>query len=245
VEESDCNVHPVTPLIEISRTLSSNVSRLSFSSPITHVYNPLEYAREPHEIYLSRYGGTAKTILVGMNPGPFGMMQTGVPFGDVTCVRNFLNIEGKVKKPALEHPKRPIEGFACTRKEVSGTRLWGFAESQFQNAKAFFERFFVVNFCPLAFLEESGKNFTPDKLKSSEKQALFDACDEALRQTAQIQNASCVIGIGAFAEARAAHALKGTGIQIGTILHPSPASPAANRGWAEQVKKQLVALGVI
>ena len=33
-------------------------------------------------------------------------------------------------------------------------------------------------------------------------------------------------------------------IRIGRVLHPSPASPAANRGWAAAAEKQLLALGV-
>ncbi|MBN8515984.1 MAG: single-stranded DNA-binding protein, partial [Candidatus Accumulibacter sp.] len=53
-----------------------------------------------------------------------------------------------------------------------------------------------------------------------------------------------VIGVGAFAEARALAALAGTGVKIGRVLHPSPASPAANGGWAEAATRQLVALGV-
>lgn len=235
----------MTPLIQISRTLSKQVGALTFSPPITHVYNPLDYARTPHEMYLKRYGGRAETLLLGMNPGPFGMMQTGVPFGDVTCVREFLGIEATVKKPSGEHPKRPIDGFSCPRKEVSGTRLWSFARERFGSADAFFDRFFVVNYCPLAFLEQSGKNHTPDKLPADEKQKLFAACDRALLETARALNAETVIGIGAFAKKRAQTALKETSIRVETILHPSPASPLANRGWAEQAEKQLIALGVL
>jgi len=53
-----------------------------------------------------------------------------------------------------------------------------------------------------------------------------------------------VVGVGAFAEGRAKVALKDIDVQVGRILHPSPASPAANRGWGEQATKQLEALGV-
>ncbi len=232
-------------LVEISRSLCRAVSKLTFSLPVKHVYNPLAYARVPHEQYLERYGGRARALLLGMNPGPFGMMQTGVPFGDVTAVRRFLKIEAPVEKPRLEHPKRPIQGFACARKEVSGTRLWGFAEDRFKTAERFFETFFVVNYCPLAFLTETGKNFTPDKLPAAEREALYAPCDEALRRTVQAADATIVIGIGAFAETRARVALKDMNIKIGTVLHPSPASPAANRGWAAQAERQLIDLGLL
>jgi single-strand selective monofunctional uracil DNA glycosylase len=53
-----------------------------------------------------------------------------------------------------------------------------------------------------------------------------------------------VIGVGAFAEKRASLALADRPLRIGTILHPSPASPLANRGWAGLVRQQLQSLGV-
>ena len=46
------------------------------------------------------------------------------------------------------------------------------------------------------------------------------------------------------AEARATEALTGTTVRTGRILHPSPASPLANRGWAAAATGQLLALGV-
>ena len=108
-------------LVEVSRALSERVARLRFADPVCCVYNPLEYARAPHELYLDRYGGGRKEVLLlGMNPGPFGMVQTGVPFGDVAMVRDWLGIDGPVAKPRDEHPKRPVLGFECRRTAVSG-----------------------------------------------------------------------------------------------------------------------------
>ncbi len=232
-------------LVPISRSLSRAVARLSFAEPITHVYNPLEYARVPHELYLERYGqGPKQVLLLGMNPGPFGMAQTGVPFGDVGLVRDWLGIEGRVTRPKTEHAKRPVEGFGCTRSEVSGSRLWGWARERFGTPEAFFARFFVVNYCPLCFMLEGGKNFTPDKLPAAERAALFECCDRALTKTVAELRPQWVIGVGAFAKKVAERALDGAGIQIASILHPSPASPIANRGWAEQAEKQLSALGI-
>jgi single-strand selective monofunctional uracil DNA glycosylase len=237
------------PLIRISRELSQKVSRLSFSSPVAYVYNPLEYARAPHEAYLERYGAKTprEALFVGMNPGPFGMAQTGVPFGDVTMVRDFLGITGKVSQPSRVHPKRPILGFECNRSEVSGTRLWGHARDRYGSADRYFERFFVHNWCPLVFMEESGRNLTPDKLPSVEREALFAICDEALAQVARVLRPRIVIGVGAFAEQRARKALGVNGSDafvITSILHPSPASPLANRDWPGQVNRQLDALGL-
>jgi single-strand selective monofunctional uracil DNA glycosylase len=232
-------------LVTISRGLCARVDVLEFPS-VPFVYNPLDYARVPHEAYLERWGAATprEVVMVGMNPGPFGMAQTGVPFGDVGLVRDWLGIEARVGKPELEHPKRPVLGFACPRSEVSGARLWGWARDRFAKPERFFRDFFVVNYCPLAFMEESAKNRTPDKLPGAEREALFAACDQALREIVEILRPSHVIGVGGFAEERARAALSSPGLEIANILHPSPANPQANRGWAEAVDKKLSELAI-
>ncbi len=233
-------------LVRISRKLAKDVDALAFADPVTHIYNPLQYARAPHEQYLMRYGeGTGRVILLGMNPGPFGMVQTGVPFGEIDAVVRWLGIGGRIDRPATEHPARPIEGFACMRAEVSGKRLWGWARARFGEPARFFADFFVMNYCPLAFLEAGGKNRTPDKLPAAERAALYTACDGALAASLAVLRPRLVVGIGAFALARALPIACARGIATGTILHPSPASPLANRGWAAQAERQLAALGIV
>ena len=232
-------------LVDIARDLGENADRLRFTPPVTHVYNPLDYAWHAHSQYLEWYGDGPKEVLfLGMNPGPWGMAQTGVPFGEVGAVRDWLGIDAEIRRPKHEHPKRRIMGLACVRSEVSGSRLWGWARDVFGTPKRFFERFFIANYCPLAFLEGSGRNRTPDKLPAEETEPLFDVCDRALRRTVEYLQPEMVIGIGVFAEARARAALDGIEIAIGRILHPSPANPAANRGWSERATVELRELGV-
>ncbi len=232
-------------LVTISRDLSREVSSLRFSAPVAYLYNPLEYARAPHEAYLKAWGkGPKRVLFLGMNPGPFGMAQTGVPFGDVHMVRDWLRIEAKVHRAPKEHPKRPVLGFACTRSEVSGSRLWGWAKERFGTPEAFFANHFVANYCPLVFMEESARNLTPDKLPSGERAPLFAACDEALRRIVKTLEPEFVVGVGAFAMERAKASLSGWDGVIGTILHPSPASPRANRGWAKLAEAELAELGL-
>lgn len=235
----------MNPTVRLSRTLARAVDGLEFGEPVTHVYDPLVYARRPHELYLERHARRGiEALLVGMNPGPFGMAQTGVPFGEVTLVREWLGIEEKVERPEREHPARPITGFACTRSEVSGARLWGWARARFETPERFFARFFVWNYCPLVFMTESGKNHTPDKLPARERAALYAPCDEALRALVAELGPRLVIGVGAFARARAAEALAGQPVRVGSIPHPSPASPAANKGWAKLAEAALAELDV-
>jgi len=179
-----------------------------------------------------------------MNPGPWGMAQTGVPFGEVALAREWLGIEGEVGRPDPEHVKRPVLGFQCRRSEVSGRRVWTWARSLFGEPERFFSRFFVYNYCPLLFLEPSGRNRTPDRLPAPEKAPLLEACDRALRRVCLALRPGLVVGVGAFAAERAEKALDGTDFAVGKVLHPSPASPAANRGWSDQVTQQLRSLGV-
>lgn len=235
---------PKDTLAKVADDLVAALSKLRFGPPVTHVYQPLVYARAPYRAYLQRFGeGTREIVFLGMNPGPFGMTQTGVPFGEIESVRGWMGIRAKVEKPPREHPKRPVLGFDCKRSEVSGARLWGLFKQAYGTPERFFEKHLVLNYCPLVFLEESGKNRTPDQLPAKEKAPLLAACDEALRRSIAILAPRLVVGIGGFAEGRARAALEGTGVPVACILHPSPASPAANRDWAGTVRKQLAALG--
>jgi single-strand selective monofunctional uracil DNA glycosylase len=230
-------------LITITRALSKGVNDLSFSEPVSYVYNPLEYAWKSHRSYLQKYGeGKGRVLLIGMNPGPWGMAQTGVPFGEVANVRDFLGIDEEVKQPVRVHPKRPVQGFDCPRSEVSGRRVWEWAKERYGAPESFFSKFFVLNYCPLCFMEEGGKNRTPDKLKPEERDAVFEVCDVALRKFVNELEPSKIVGIGGFAKKRAMKSLDRDDIE--TILHPSPASPMANRGWVPQIEKQFEAMGV-
>ena len=101
----------------------------------------------------------------------------------------------------------------------------------------------MLNYCPLAFVEASGKNRTPDQLPAAEREPLFEACDEALRRSVEALSARAVIGVGGFAQARARAALAGSGVAVHLLPHPSPASPAANRGWAALAERALTAAG--
>lgn len=233
------------PLAAIDERLAAIVDGLSFAPPVHTVMNPLRYAAAIRRQYLARWGQrTGRTLLVGMNPGPWGMMQTGVPFGTVSLVRDWMDLTGDVLAPAQAHPKRPIQGLACPREEVSGARLWGWARDRFGSPDAFFARFFVVNWCPLVFLEASGRNRTPDQLPAAEFAPLAAACDAALRETVAHLAPGCIVGLGRVAEQAAVRAVGDGDIPIGRILHPSPASPAANRGWAAACERGLAELGI-
>lgn len=232
-------------LIRAARVLSNALESIRFGPPVTHVYDPARHAGRGYRRYLRRFANAPKRVVfLGMNPGPFGMTQTGVPFGEVAVVRDWLGIEERIDRPRDEHPRRPVDGFECTRSEVSGARLWGAIAKHWGEPEAFFEHHFVANYCPLVFMEASGRNRTPDKLPPAEREALYAACDAHLRRLVEVLEPSWVIGVGAFAETRAREALADRDLAFGRVLHPSPASPKANRGWARAAAADLRRLGV-
>lgn len=231
-------------LVAVTQALVTDLEGLTFRAPVSCVYNPLVYAQDVHEQYIRRHGGRRiEVLLVGMNPGPYGMAQTGVPFGDSSLVKTFHGLSGKVGSPEIPHPKRPIHGLECKRSEVSGQRLWGWAQVRFGTADAFFNRFWVYNYCPLVFMEASGKNRTPDKLHPLERTKLEATCNRALTKTILILRPVFVIGVGKYAASKIREC-NINGVKVGDIMHPSPANPQANKEWGKKVEAQLLELGV-
>ncbi|XP_035008794.2 single-strand-selective monofunctional uracil-DNA glycosylase 1 [Hippoglossus stenolepis] len=234
--------------LQVELELNTHLRRLTFSEPVRYIYNPLEYAWDTHRCYVEKFCQPGQTVLfLGMNPGPFGMAQTGVPFGEVKTVVEWLKIEGEVGRPHDEHPKRRITGLACTQREVSGARFWGLFRKLCGEPGLFFRHCFVHNLCPLIFISASGKNLTPPELPAAEREALLALCDIALCQVVEALGVSMVIGIGRVAEQRARRALSAAGVNVRVegIMHPSPRNPLANKGWEDVAKAKLAELGVL
>lgn len=238
----------VEEVLAAARELKDAMNALHFDAPVAYTYNPLDYAWAGHEAYTRRYGATTKRVLfLGMNPGPFGMAQTGVPFGEVAAVTNWLHIREEVGAPAACHPKRPVQGFDCPRSEVSGRRLWGLFEELYGTAEDFFRECFVVNYCPLIWMSESGANITPAQLPAEQVQQVDADCRKHLKRLIELMQPEVLVGVGGYAlkqlEAVAAM-LPERKFVFGTLLHPSPASPMANRCWPDKPREQLKGLGI-
>ncbi len=236
-------------ILSAARELSHEVGQLAFSDPVAYTYNPLDYAWAGHEAYVRRFGEGRKDVLfLGMNPGPFGMAQTGVPFGEIAAVTLWMGITAAVGAPAATHPKRPVQGFSCPRSEVSGRRLWGLFEEMYGTAEAFFAHAYVANYCPLIWMNATGANITPDKLPREQVAAVDAACRRHLVRLLTILKPRLLVGVGGYAlkqlELAAAELPQElrAGMQLGTILHPSPASPIANKCWPQKPREHLLAL---
>lgn len=237
-------------VLEIEERLARDLQSLELDPRVTHVYNPVHHAKMTHEMFLEGYTNSEKEVLfLGMNPGPWGMIQTGIPFGSITMAKDWLGIEGPVLQPSKPHPKRPVLGFKCQRREVSGDRFWGFFKKHFESASDFFANNAVYNHCPLSFMSESGKNVTPADMKAQYRKKVIELCDQALVEIIDLLKVKIVVGIGRFAEKRARKALEGAGVKskvsVRYMNHPSPASAVANKGWEALATKQLRELGIL
>lgn len=234
-------------LVTATLRLRERLADLEFRPPADFVYRPLDYAWEVHREYLERFAeGPKRVIFLGMNPGPYGMGQTGVPFGDVKSVRGWLRLSGPVGRPPGEHPGKLVRGFFCPRGEVSGARLWGLFAARFESPEEFFSGHYVHNYCPLLFIQNTrqGRNVTPEQLPRSEMAPVFEACDAFLRELVAVLRPEWVVGVGGFAARRAGVALAGAPVRIASIPHPSPANPGANKDWARGAERSLVLDGV-
>ncbi|XP_018356662.1 PREDICTED: single-strand selective monofunctional uracil DNA glycosylase [Trachymyrmex septentrionalis] len=234
-------------LLSIEQELCTKLKDITFPSSIQYIYNPLEYASETHAMYVHKYcTGIKKILFVGMNPGPWGMSQTGVPFGEITMVRDWLKISGPVGKPSKEHPDRKVIGFQCTRSEISGLRLWGLFREICGNPENFFRYAYMHNYCPLAFMDGKARNITPAEIKGDGQKTLHEACDKSLIDIIQLLKVEIVIGIGNYAEKRAQLAVQtgGLPVQVIVLRHPSPRA-VGNQNWKEIAKKRLNELGLL
>ncbi|XP_068240623.1 single-strand selective monofunctional uracil DNA glycosylase isoform X1 [Palaemon carinicauda] len=238
-----------TSFLDIEDKQCGALLQLDYGMNICYVYNPLDYAREIHRDFLAKFcKGPKKVLLLGMNPGPWGMGQTGVPFGHVQYAKDWLRVKGSVTKPENEHPKRLITGLECRRSEVSGDRLWSLLKELSGKPEALFTNVFLHNYCPLFFLKDSAKNVTPPELKVKERSGLEAICNAALVDTVKLLGIEHLVCVGNYTTEKSKLALERAGlesIKISTLMHPSPVNPAANKGWREIAIRQLTESGVI
>ncbi len=89
--------------------LINGLRPLKFGPPVSHVYNPLEYARETYRQYFAKYAFSPKeAVFIGMNPGPWGMAQTGIPFGEINAVRDWMKINAPDRCWDLHAPEAKL-----------------------------------------------------------------------------------------------------------------------------------------
>ncbi|KAH8374826.1 hypothetical protein KR200_006973 [Drosophila serrata] len=227
--------------------LNETLDELDPPSGIQCMYNPIVYASQLHCDYLRRYlNGAKKLVFIGMNPGPNGMAQTGIPFGNVRTVKVLMQLSGSVEKPPNEHPKRPVVGLDCRIEEPSGVRLWELFLRLAGNMETFAQQCFVHNFCPLAFFDEAGKNLTPGELKGTYKQQLRDRCLDTLEEQLHLLQPQVVVAVGEYVHTalKRSKFCKSDSVIVLRLPHPSPRS-VNNNNWPEKAQAFLEDNGLI
>lgn len=239
------------PPLEPTRKISNRVNQLQFDNKVEWVYNPLDYAWNVHSEYLTRFGtGPKRAVFLGMNPGPWGMAQTGVPFGDTTIAGDWLGLRGlPIGTPEEERPDRPVIGWDLERQEGSGQRLFGFFRKEMGSLPAFFQNNFVLNYLPLVMFNADGKNVTPARLLKADRLKVFEACDPYLQAMVDYYQPEVLVGIGKFALRRLEANFSDTAYTVVDIPHPSPASPIATRDggryWNKLVTETLQEVNIL
>ncbi|XP_041764531.1 single-strand selective monofunctional uracil DNA glycosylase [Anopheles merus] len=234
---------------QIERELSAALRQVALPWDVAACYDPIEYAAEIHCAYLQRFLDGPKPILfIGMNPGPWGMCQTGVPFGCVPAVRDWMGLRGTVSKPSPELAARPVEGLACTREEQSGKRWWGLFEELCGTSDRFFRSCFVYNLCPLAFFHQSGRNITPSELKGKAKGEIQSISEAFLAKALALLKPTVVVSVGRYTEDRMKTLTKQNRLDPAVVTHcmphPSPRS-LNNTNWPEKAKSWLTVHGIM
>ncbi|KAF7991960.1 hypothetical protein HCN44_010761 [Aphidius gifuensis] len=204
-------------LLNIELNLSINLDKLNYNNPIDYIYCPIIYAKTVHFNYLNKYCRDKKNIMIlGMNPGPWGMSQTGVPFGEINIVIDWLKINGHIDKPKRQHEQRQVDGFSCKRSEISGRKFWSLFKKLSNNPDTFFRHCFLRNF------------FKPTIIiiiiAGPEQKKLQEFCDQALIEVIKILDVKVIIGVGRFSEQRAKKVVKTAKLSTKVLwmIHPSP-----------------------
>lgn len=243
---TDCQ----TQLCALTDNLADACDRLPPPPKDMLVRNPLRYARAGHRAWLRKFAPAhpgLHCLFVGVNPGPWGMGQTGVPFGQIAAVRDWMGLDFVVQQPPNPHQARPVQGLDCKRSEVSGARLWGLMQERFGTAQNFFGTHFVVNHCPLLFTDLGGgraRNLTPDKLPRPWRDELLAICDDWLLAVLRLLAPRFAISIGGETHKRLLAMAEGLELQVGRMPHPSPANPQASHDYSGKATAALVAAGV-
>ncbi|KAA0194921.1 hypothetical protein HAZT_HAZT005351 [Hyalella azteca] len=222
--------------------------RLSYGDKVQYTYDPIQYASVPHCNYLHMFCSPkpASLMLLGMNPGPWGMAQTGVPFGHVGVVRDWLGVTGEVRKPCNEHPNRTVLGFSCHRSEVSGGRLWSLLKLLCcNNPSVLAKSIFLHNYCPLLYLTSTGTNVTPADLKAAYRRPLESLCDASLHDVVSLLGVTDILAVGNYACNGARRAVAQLPVKVHKLMHPSPRNPLANIDWESAALQQLRQAGLL
>jgi single-strand selective monofunctional uracil DNA glycosylase len=135
------------------------------------IWNPGLYAASWHALFRKEYPASAGCILVfGLNPGPYGMAQTGIPFTDLKRLREHLPRLAKglerrgCSLAGVGLAPRSLRPYLSRTFESSAVRVYRFLSRGWGSAEDGWRSVVVANPCSLLFMDAAGENRTPADL---------------------------------------------------------------------------------
>ncbi|XP_073819638.1 uncharacterized protein isoform X2 [Musca autumnalis] len=231
---------------DLERELNVKLREFSFQ---LHTYNPVVHAAEIHCNYLQKYLDSPKRILfVGMNPGRYGALQTGIPFGNITTVKIGMGLKGRITPTPGQRGKIRIRGLEAPEVEhdSSSTRFWRLISELFDGAENYldllFEKCFVHNFCPLVFIDSDGLNVSLPYIEPNPR--LFAECRKTLGKQITLLKPDLIICIGKFVRSMLSKTRQAKGREILMIEHPSYKNYISADKWIEDAKEVFQSNGL-
>jgi single-strand selective monofunctional uracil DNA glycosylase len=221
------------------------------------VLNPGRYGERWHARFRRAYPMSPRPLLVfGLNPGPYGMAQTGVPFTDLKRLESALPGLWKdlvasgepVTRPGLAPPS--LARHLTRTFESSSVRVYRFLERAYGRPELALREVVFVNPCPLLFIDpETGANRTPADLpralRARKAAELVHAFEELRRATvleavAELEPRGAIL-LGRDVAAAVGEALRAA-LGARSVVeweHPARAVPETwSRGLADELRKR-------
>ncbi|MBI2078061.1 MAG: DUF4918 family protein [Euryarchaeota archaeon] len=141
----------VEAYLQAARAQATAAERLrrSLHLPGGHrVVNVHAYGWDAYEAFVRKFyaDGRPRVVALSMNPGPFGAVQTGIPFCDAAMARAFLPAFDDLvaRKPAWLRRERT---------EVSALKIVEWSKGRFGGIEGLYAEVLLAMTCPLGILK--------------------------------------------------------------------------------------------
>ena len=218
-------------LLAAASRLRHELRGLRFGPPVSHVYDPLDYARRGYESYVRAFANAPKRVLfVGMNPGPVrdGADRRAVrrrPDGARLAAASRRRSAGRRPSTRSDRCRASRVRAARSAAPASGAPSRSASASRSASSPTTSSRTTARS----RSSRRAAAIARPTSCPSASARRCFAPATRTCAGWCAALEPEWVIGIGAFAEARAREALPGA--RVGRITHPSPANPRAQENW--------------
>jgi len=229
--------------------------------------DPTRYCRSAWAAYLQMAARLGCVLVVGMNPGPHGMAQTGVPFTDPWIVDELDLQAPRADVPPADipavgswrHRSHRARGVLGSKREESAKRLWPLlreicapyaavgpsADKIAEATRRVCNEVLLVNALPICWLDPAGKNVSAEQVEkrapAQVREGLRDLVNEWLQAVADILRPAAVIGVGRWAREFVTDLDVDHFVEIpfrDGIKHPSP-SAGSEAAWRAEAEPIL------